>query len=146
MGNGSHFSLVWSDILNEPWSDDMLLVAIYLLTCRQRRTEGLYRWTLGFGAPDMSNEHRKWSEKRFHKAFDALRDAGFIEYDEKAHVLLVVNALKRHKLNPKQITGVVNAATQLPATPLLDRFIALAEQFNEALHKALIERFPQPVI
>ncbi len=144
MGNGCHFSLVWSDILAEPWSDDMLLVAIYLLTCRQRRTEGLYRWTLGFGAPDMSNEQRKWSDGRFRKAFNALIDDGFVEYDDRAHVVLIVNALKRHKLNTNQITGVVNAAAQLPATPLLDRFIGLAEQFNEALHKALTERFPQP--
>lgn len=138
-----HFSMVWSSIHLEPWTDDMLSVAVYLLTGRHRRTEGLYRWTLGYGAPDMTNEVRKWTDRRFRKAFDALLDVGFIEYDSHAHVLLIVNALKRHGLNGNQIIGVVNAVAKLPETPLLARFVALAQQFNEPLFEKLTERFPQ---
>ena len=138
-----HFSVVWSSIHYEPWTDDMLSVAFYLLTGRHRRTEGIYRWTLGYGAPDMSNPHRKWTEKRFHKAFDGLVDDGFVEYDGDAHVVLIVNALKRHGLNANQITGVVNAVEKLPQTPLLRRFFALAQEHNQALFKKLTERFPQ---
>lgn len=138
-----HFSIVWSSIHLEPWSDDMLSVAVYLLTGRHRRTEGIYRWTLGYGAPDMSNERRKWTDRRFRKAFDDLTEARFVEYDSCAHVLLIVNALKRHGLNGNQITGVVNAVEKLPATPLLARFIGLAQEFNEALYVKLSERFPQ---
>ena len=137
------FSVVWNSIHLEPWTDDMLSVAIYLLTGRHRRTEGIYRWTLGFGAPDMSNERRKWTTRRFQKAFGELVDDGFVEYDENAYVVLIVKALKRHGLNANQITGVVNAVEKLPQTPLLPRFIGLAQEFNEALFKKLAERFPQ---
>jgi hypothetical protein len=138
-----HFSVVWSSIFYEAWTDDMLLVAFYLLAGRHRRTEGLYRWTIGYGAPDMSNSGRKWSDRRFRKAFDALVEEGFVEYDESAHVLLVVNALKRHGLNGNQITGVVNAVARLPETPLLKRFLLLAQEFNKPLFERLRERFPQ---
>lgn len=141
-----HFSIVWSSIHLEPWTDDMLSVAFYLLTGRHRRTEGFYRWTLGYGAPDMTNEARKWTDKRFRKAFDALLEAGFVEYDSDAHVLLIVNALKRHGLNGNQITGVVNAVANLPQTYLLTRFIALAQEFNQPLFNKLIQRFPQALI
>jgi hypothetical protein len=140
-----HFSVVWSSIHYEQWTDDMLSVAFYLLTGRHRRTEGIYRWTLGYGAPDMSNEVRKWNEKRFRKAFDGLADDGFVEYDGDAHVVLIVNALKRHGLNGNQITGVVNAVAKLPETPLLGRFIGLAQEFNKPLFEKLTERFPQPL-
>src|SRR6201999_275502 len=115
----------------EPWSDDMLSVAMYLLTGRHRRTEGIYHSARGDGAPDMSNELRKWTARRFRTAFDDLIEAGFVEYDSCAHVLLIVNALKRHGLNGNQITGVVNAVEKLPTTPLLARFIGLAQEFNE---------------
>jgi hypothetical protein len=138
-----HFSIVWSSIHYEPWTDDMLSVAFYLLTGRHRRTEGIYRWTLGYGAPDMSNAVRKWTERRFRKAFDGLADAGFVEYDADAHVVLIVNALKRHGMNGKQIIGVVNAVAKLPATPLLARFFTLAQEHNQPLFKSLTERFPQ---
>jgi hypothetical protein len=141
--DGDHFSLVWGSILREPWTDDMLSVAVYLLVGPHRRTEGFCRWSIGYGASDMTNEHRKWSERRFRKAFDALLDEGFIEYDESAQVLLVVNALKRHGLNKNQITGVVNAVAKLPATPLFPRFVALAKEFNQSLFETLCERFPQ---
>ncbi len=121
----------------------MLSVAFYLLTGRHRRTEGIYRWTLDYGAKDMSNEVRKWTARRFRKAFDGLVDDGFVEYDPEACVVLIVNALKRHGLNGNQITGVVNAVEKLPETPLLARFVALAQQFNQPLFEKLIERFPQ---
>jgi hypothetical protein len=138
-----HFSIVWSSIHKEPWTDDELAVAFYLLTGVHRRTEGICRWTLGYGAADMSNGVRKWTEKRFRKAFDGLLDAGFIEYDPDAHVLLVVNALKRHSLNTNQIKSVVTAVEKLPPTPLLHRFVALAQQFNQGLFQHLSEAFPE---
>lgn len=129
-----HYSRVWASVWLEDWPDDVRTVALYLLTGPHRRSEGIYRLPLEYAVSDL-----RWSMRRFRKAFDALLLGGFIEYDEHAKVVLIVNALKRHGFNGKQVVGVVNALAELPATPLVERFVSLCHTHNESLSRALAE-------
>jgi hypothetical protein len=129
-----HYSRVWAAIWLEPWTEDMRTVAFYLLTGPHRRSEGIYRLPLGYAVEDL-----KWTTRRFRSAFDGLVDMGFVEYDEDAKLVLIVNALKREGFNGKQIEGIVKALAELPPSPLVDRFTALARSLNESLAKALAD-------
>jgi hypothetical protein len=129
-----HYSRVWAAIWLEPWTEDMRMLAFYVLTGPHRRSEGLYRLPLEYASSDLH-----WSAKRLRAAFDALVAADFIEYDHDTQILLVVNALKRHKLNGKQRTGVVNAFRELPPTPLRERFQSLSEAYDKDLAELLTD-------
>jgi hypothetical protein len=123
----------------EPWDDDMRLVAFYLLTCPHRTTEGLFRMPLEYARTDMG-----WSVKRFDKAFGLLIAADFVDYDEEAQVVLIVNALKyQSPANDNQALGAVRALAQLPPNRLANRFETVAKAKSERLTKALVQAFPE---
>lgn len=132
-----HYSRVYSSIWAEAWTENMRTLAFYLLTGPQRRTEGLYRLPLAYASGDLD-----WQPKRLKGALDALIAEGFVEHDPKAHLVLLVNALKRNGLNPKQRIGVIKAFRELPPSPLLERFVSLAGEFNKELWEELAKAFP----
>ena len=126
-------------IWTESWSEDARLLAFYVLTCPHRSTEGLFRLPKAYTLADLG-----WTEARFSPAFEELTEAGFIEYDEAAQILLIVKALKyQAPANPNGLTAAMRIVEQLPPTPLLLRFQQLAEQFSERLAEGLSERFAQ---
>lgn len=132
-----HYSRVYASIWIEPWKEDARTLAFYLLTGPQRRTEGFYRLPLDYARSDL-----QWQQKRFRSAFDALLAANFVEHDPETHLVLIVNALKRNGLNTLQVRGVVKAIREFPRTPLLERFISLAETHNVTLWEELVKAFP----
>lgn len=129
---------VWCSIWREPWSEDARTLAFYLLTNEHSSTEGFYRLPLAYVPADLH-----WQEKRFRAAFKELESAGFVEHDPKAHVVLIVKALKRNKPNGNQITGIIKALRTFPATHLVSRFHVLAEDYSPPLAEALVEAFPE---
>lgn len=133
-----HYSRVWSSIWAEPWDNDMKLLAIYLLTGPNRRTEGLYRLPLEYVVGDL-----KWPMKRVRFTLDRLRAQEFLEYDYEARLVLILKALKRNGLNENQMKNIAKAFAQLPESPLRNRFVSLSEEFNERLAKALAKAFPR---
>ena len=133
-----HYSRVWSSVWLEPWTDDMRTVAFYLITGPHRRSEGLYRLPLEYIVTDLS-----WPSKRVRTAFDALLACGFADYDPERQLVLIINALKRNKLNPNQCKGVAKAFRELPLSPLLERFISLAQTSNKDLSKELAKDWPR---
>lgn len=129
-----HYSRVWASVWSEPWDNDMKLLAFYLLTGPKRRTEGLYRLPLEYAMGDLG-----WPLKKVRDVLTKLETTGFVVYDKSAQIVLILKALKRNGLNDNQIKGVVKAFTQLPASPLRERFESLSQEFNEKLAKALVE-------
>ncbi len=120
----------------QPWDNDVRLLAFYLLTCEHRTTEGLYRLPLGYVAEDLG-----WPIAKVTKRFAVLVDAGFIEHDPVAQVVLVVKALERQKPNPNQAIAAVKKLRLLPRTDLRRRFYALAEASSPILAKEMREGF-----
>lgn len=139
MTPGFKYYRVSPAIWREPWDDDTKLVAFYLLTCEHRTTEGLFRMPLTYAQSDMG-----WPAKRFDRAFNQLLAAGFIEHDEDAEVVLIVNALRyQAPANPKQAIGAVNQLKGLPRNRLADRFETIARTVSSRLAEALDKAFPE---
>lgn len=130
-------SAFWTDEKVLGWNDDTRMLALYILTCEHRTAEGLFRLPKGYICEDLG-----WSTQRLREPFTRLLQDGFIEYDESVKVCLILNALEyQSPENPNQVTAACKIIEELPATPLLMRFLALAERYSEPLAERLIERF-----
>lgn len=122
----------------EPWDTDMRYLALYLLTNDRRETEGLYRITKRAMLADL-----QWSANRFSRAWDALLEAGFMDYDDEANVVFIRNALKyQQPENPNQRKHAVAVVEQLPQTHLFNDLLYAAERYSKPLAKVLVEAFP----
>jgi hypothetical protein len=125
--------MVWA----EPWTNDMHLLAYYLMTCPHRLTEGLYRLPKAYVLADL-----KWSAKRLAEPFGQLLAANFCSYDEAAEVVLIHQAMKyQAPENPNQVKAALKALGTVPSTVLADRFRQLAERYCPRLAEALPEGF-----
>lgn len=135
----------WSDPKVLGWDDDTKLLAMYLLTCEHRTTEGYFRLPKLYMQADL-----EWSAERLAEPFGQLLADGFIEWDENTSVLLIVSALKNQPpQNPNQAKGAAKAIALLPPNALEKRFLELAEAHSERLVEELPERFgkglPEPL-
>lgn len=127
----------WTDPQVEAWSDDAKLLALYLLTCPQRTTEGLFSFRKAYAQADLG-----WDTERFDKGFTELLEAGFIKFDPDARVLLIMNALRyQAPENENQAKHAVKNLLSLPETPLTCTFRNLVETHSEHLAKQLPKGF-----
>ncbi|MBA2714643.1 MAG: hypothetical protein H0U55_13945 [Rubrobacteraceae bacterium] len=125
--------LLWDDTAVRRWDDASRLLAVYLLTCRHRNLEGLYRLPWTYVESDLS-----WSTEKVSAAVNTLIDDDFIEYDPEAEVVFVRNALKYQSPKSKlQIKGALNALEAVPSTELMDAFVEAAGTHAPDFRKAL---------
>jgi len=123
----------------KPWGDDTRLLALYLLTCKHRSLEGLFLLPRGYISEDLG-----WSLQRLAKPFAELLRDGFIEYDEKTKVCLLVNALDyQQPENPNQCKAAIKLLDVLPDSALFARLFQQAERFAKPFAELLRERFPE---
>ena len=133
------YNRVGSRLWLEHWDDDTRMVALYLLTCKHRPTEGIYHLPEAYAATDL-----RWPSKRYAKAFKALLDDDFAEWDPDAEVVLIVNALKwQSPANPNQMKGAVRKLLLLPSTTLTNRFAEQVRKYSPALAKYIDENSPE---
>lgn len=127
----------WTDEHVLQWSDDVRLLALYLLTNPHRTTvSGLYRLPKPYMEADL-----RWSPQRLETAFTQLLEDGFAAYDEAAGVVLIAHALRYQRPeNPNALGAEVDAIADLPRTPLIARLFQLASQIYPTLAKRLQER------
>src|SRR4051812_26267309 len=110
----------WSDPTIRAWPEADRLLALYLLTCPDRATEGLYRLRPHAVADDLA-----WEVVGVRDGLRRLAAHGFIKWDEQADVVLLVDVLRgMPALNPGQVGGAVNRVDSLPPTPLLRELYA----------------------
>jgi len=129
----------WDDALDEGWSDDEVLLGLYLLTGPPRQTEGLFRARKQRMASD-----RKWSMERFEEAFAGLLARGFVEFDETVSLVFLPRALKyQPPANQNVAKHAAKRILALPDSPLHRRFMAVAETHCRWLPELLRERFPE---
>lgn len=129
----------WTDA--EEWSDDTRLLALYVLTCEHRTTEGLFRLPLKYMAADLG-----WSVERVSEAFAQLLKEGFVQHDPDRSLVLIVNAMKyQSPENPNQVKHALRMLETVPnESPLTSTFKGLAERLCPRLAKALPEGFGKP--
>ena len=121
------------------WTDDMRLLACYLLTSPHRTLEGLFILPKGYTCADL-----KWSDERLAEPFAGLLTDGFIAYDEAAEVCLIVKALKYQRPeNPNMDKAAIRRLVTVPASALDAVFLASAQQYAPRLAERLAERLPE---
>jgi hypothetical protein len=121
------------------WTDDMRLLACYLLTSPHRTLEGLFILPKGYCCADL-----QWSPERLAEPFAGLTADGFIAYDETAEVCLIVKALKYQRPeNPNMDKAAIRRLVTVPASSLDTVFLASAQQYAPRLAERLAERLPE---
>lgn len=124
-------------IWNEPWNDSTKLLAFYLLTCRHRTTEGLFRLPRPYVVVDLG-----WGKRKIETALRELAAVDFIRTHDD--VVLIVKALKyQAPHNPNQMKAAISALYSVPPTPLDTDFASLVEAFAPTFRQPLAEAFPQ---
>lgn len=109
-------------------------VALYLLTCPDRASEGFFRCRLATLCG-----HLGMSSKRAQAALDELSRLDFARYDPVSGVVLITKALKyQAPAGPQQLRGAVSAIERVQDSPelfglLLDAADRYAPDFADAL-------------
>ena len=121
------------------WTDDMRLLACYLLTSPHRTLEGLFILPKGYICADLNGQPNGWRNR----SRDSLAD-GFIAYDEAAEVCLIVKAIKYQRPeNPNMDKAAIRRLVTVPASSLDGLFLASAQQYAPRLAERLAERLPE---
>ena len=121
---------------NRSWTDDMRLLACYLLTSPHRTLEGLFILPKGYIFGDL-----QWSDERLAEPCTRLQADGFLAYDEGSEVCLIVKALKyQAPSNPNMDTSAIRRLVAIPETSLDLPFFTSAERYAERFAKQLRER------
>lgn len=120
----------WPD--TRRWPEDERQLAIYLLTCEQRRMEGLFRHRIAYMADDLG-----WPADRSGQALEALIARGWCRYD--GEWLLLVNSLRWDQPGAgNQTKGAAKAVEPAPIDSELYReFHGLAERYCRGLAELL---------
>jgi len=128
----------WRHAQQYEWSDDARQLALYLLTCAHRTTEGIYCLPVGYMATDLA-----WVESRVVATLAQLLQHGFAQYDDKTCVVFIPKAMKYQRPdNPNGRTSVVRRVAELPKTPLLAAFIDSVDKYSTTLAQRLCNELP----
>ncbi len=132
---------LWAHARRNKWDEDTRTLALYLLTCPHRTTEGLFWLPKPYMWADLA-----WDPARLDRSFDRLVTEDFIAYDDAAEVLLIVKAMKYQRPdNENQQKAAVKALLALPQNRLWPRFLSVtrehAEPFADYLEQALPKGF-----
>ena len=134
-------SRFWPEAKEGGWTEDMVTLGLFLLTCEQRTTEGLYRLPKGYMIEDLPDG---WTVERLTASLDALSAEGFAHYDDKARVVFLPKAMKYQRPdNKNQQTAAIRNLKGLPATRFSEPFAEAAKQYAQAFHQAFTQAFPQ---
>ncbi len=116
-------------------------LAHYLLDCRHRNSEGMFILPPAYVHFDTGQDL-----ELVELAFEELKAAGRIDYDEVSMVVLDRTALEHWRpKGPKQLQGGINALLRLPESPrvrqMMDELLELARVHAPEFHDAMKGEF-----
>lgn len=117
-------SRVWNDEKFRTFSDDAQLLWLYCLTNPHMNSLGCYVISKATIADDL-----QWPTRRLDRAFSELLAKHVLSYHEPTRLLLIRNYLRYNKTfkNEASKIAVLRQIPQLPKSPILNEFIALAK-------------------
>jgi hypothetical protein len=120
------------------WPDATFRLAVYLLTCRHRNTEGLYWLPPAYMAIDLG-----WTEEKVGRCLNELIEDEFVSYDAEAEVVFIRKALKyQPPTSPQQIKGAIRKLAEVPPHALAEEFVLAAQEYAPNFHAALVNGSP----
>ena len=129
------FARIWTSPDFREWDDDCRMMALYILTCPHRNTEGLFRLPLPFMQHDLG-----WELDRTKAAFAVLEAAGFIATDSAHDLVWIKNALKWDTpKGSKRLKGATNALSDIPDSPLRSEYLESCAANYPDLADSLVE-------
>jgi hypothetical protein len=147
-------SHLWTDEEFSRLSDRAKLGTMYVLSCPHRCLEGIFKLPPHYAIADLG-----WTMKTWNSVLTILQESGFLKWDSRTNVMLIVNALRyQSPENPNQIASTLQRISNLPDTPLLHDFYELAlehcsrngagqaaQDFAKGLHQQLVEQLGKPL-
>jgi hypothetical protein len=123
------------------WDDKTVIVGLYVQTCKHRHSEGLYHLPKEYIAGDLG-----YGASTVTKALKVLEGAGFVKYDKKASVILLMTALElQPPTTEKQVQGAIARIKTVPASPLLWDLYFHARSHSNGLANAIADVFPDSI-
>jgi hypothetical protein len=132
----------WDDEKVREWTEDGRHLALYMLTCSHRMSEGFYRLSVALALDDLH-----WPRERWMATLTELIEADFCDYDDSARLVFIVKALKYHSpINgPKTIKGALNVLDKAKGSPrLFGRFLAAADRYEPHFAAAIRHQYALP--
>jgi hypothetical protein len=129
----------WDDEKVRGWTDDGRYLALYLLTCSHRTSEGFYRLSVALALDDL-----RWTRGRWNASIAELIASDFADYDEKARLVLICKALKYHQpiRGHATITGALNMLEKAKGSlRLFHRFLEAAEKYEPEFAAAIRRKY-----
>jgi hypothetical protein len=124
---------IWQDPRLRSCGEDARTLYTYLRSCPHGNMLGLYYCPQGYIQSDLD-----WTAERLAPALEALIREGYIYHDAAAQIILVPAVLADDSPdNINQRKHAVKLAQGLPATPLLETLIAVADAVCQTLAEAL---------
>ena len=138
------YCLIWNDDKFPFVSDDCQLVFFHVYFNPVSTPFGLFKVSVEALAAD-----KRWSLKRYSKAFAEGLSKGFLEYDEKHHVLYFPRFLNYNPpANPNVLRSWSSIYNETPNCELKASFYkqlkALVEGYGEGFQEAFAEGFREP--
>lgn len=142
-------SRFWIDEKSGRWSNDLKLLALYLLSCPHGNMLGCFVLPKLYICADLG-----WDADKLEPLFSTLIKEGFIAYDDSTNVIFVKKHLKHNPIeNSNQAQAAIKVVNELPRTHLLSQVAqAIREngkQFLEPLvqeiEELLAKPFPEPL-
>ncbi|NPV72119.1 MAG: DnaD domain protein [Firmicutes bacterium] len=137
-------SRFWTDEKSGAWDNDTKLLALYLLSCPHGNILGCFVLPKLYICADL-----RWTPEQLQRPFAKLLDDDFIEYDEKASLVLVRKWLRHNPIeNGNQATAAIKVLQELPKSPLLKELANIVREQNKPHLRLLLKEiencFPRP--
>lgn len=107
----------WTDLKVRQLKPLDKLVFLYLVTCPHSHLSGIYHLPILYACHETGLDGREVGE-----AFDRLKEAGLVQYNEKHEVVWVVNMLKYQVISYSTVVAVTNQLDSLHGCPLIETF------------------------
>lgn len=142
-------SRFWIDEKSGRWSNDLKLLALYLLSCPHGNMLGCFVLPKLYICADLG-----WDADKLEPLFSTLIKEGFIAYDDSTNVIFVKKHLKHNPIeNSNQAQAAIKVVNELPRTHLLSQVAQVirenGKQFLEPLvqeiEELLAKPFPEPL-